>query len=271
MKKSVVQLIINLLIFPLIFTGCSSDKTAFQKDKKDLVENTSESNQEAHRTFIKEEKEHFVYYFTQQDESSIEDIDKILESNYKKIVNDLKPGNLPKIRIRIYPGLEEFHKAMGWTNSPDWAVGTGYGSNELRMVSPNNPGPSHNYDSILKVAVHEFTHVVTINITSFNSTNAWLWESIALYEANQFSDLNRVKSLKSGDYPKFTKISDSIKNPEIYSIGYTVIEYIKETWSMEAVRKLIINNGDIENTLGVTPDELEKGWYEYISKKYLQK
>ncbi|WP_432666578.1 hypothetical protein R9X47_09555 [Wukongibacter baidiensis] len=269
MKNLVIKVIINLLICTLIFSGCTNNKITSNEEKR-IVEDTSSTNSDGQNDFIMEEKEHFIYYFTLQDKDSITEIDKTLENNYKKVVNDLKPDNLPKIKIRIYPGLKTFHKGMGWSNYPDWAVGTAYGVDEVRIVSPNNPGPAHSYDAILQVAVHEFTHVVTNNISSFAYKNTWLWESIALYEANQFKNPKEIKDLKTDKYQKFTEIRDSIQRPEIYEIGYTIIEYIKYEWNMETVRNLIKNNGNVEKVVGITPNELEKGWYEYISKKYLE-
>lgn len=54
------------------------------------------------------------------------------------------------------------------------------------MVSPLNAESMHNYDSLMKVIVHEYTHVLVGNITP--TTDTYLNEGIAVVEANQIGD-----------------------------------------------------------------------------------
>ena len=55
----------------------------------------------------------------------------------------------------------------------------------------------------------------------------------------------------------------------IASVGYILLEYVVETWGMDVVISLIKNNGNISNLLGITIQEFELGWYQFVENKYL--
>lgn len=204
--------------------------------------------------------EHFKIHYTKDDESCIDKIAEKLEESYERIVHDLDAENVPIITVRIYPNLKEFHESItAFVRNPqDWMVGISPSSDLIQMVSPVNPGPRHNYDSIMQVAVHEFTHCVTYSISeSSNSYVTWLWESMALYEAGQSRNFYR------DNLPTIAEMNDS-ENTDIYSCGYSIADYIIEKWGMEGIRKLVKNNGDIEKALGISTEEFEKGWGVFV-------
>lgn len=217
--------------------------------------------------FLTKETKHFIYYFTTQDKSSINDISSQLESKSQQIIEELRAGNIPKVKVKIYPDLKTLHYSVGKPDAPDWSVGTAWGQNEIRIVSPNNPGPKHNYESILKVVVHEFAHTVTLNINPKHKT--WLWESIALYEAGQFRDPKTIAYLCKGEKPLFMNYTNTLINPQIYDFGYTIIEFIIKEWGIQSVHDLIVSNGDVQKVLGLSPQQFQDSWYQYVKDKYL--
>ncbi|MCF8010749.1 MAG: hypothetical protein K9L17_05550 [Clostridiales bacterium] len=223
--------------------------------------------------FETKETEHFNFYYTNVDDSSIGEISSTLEDNFDRIVNDLKPKSLPKFSVRIYPDLETYHKATGRPNAPDWSVGGFSGNREINMVSPNNPGPTHTYEEMLVVAVHEFAHGVTRHVAkdSYKHVPKWLKEAVALYEANQIRDSNNLEFMRKGNYPRFLQIVDNKDDYKvIYSIGYTIIEYVVDKWDIASVRELIKNKGDVQKVLGVSPNDFQQGWYNFVKEKYLE-
>lgn len=216
------------------------------------------------------ESEHFTLYYTKADQNSVHKIRDKLEENYDRIVEDLKPPELPRVQMNIYPNLEEFHKGINRKEAGNYLAGVALGPDKMSMVSPNFPGPEHSYDSIMQVAVHEFTHVVTNNLTAYPAPSmSWMYESIACYEADQFQDPKRIGSLLSGKYPTLAQLN---KDTQLtYHLGYTIIEYIRNTWGMNAVRDLITSSGNLPAVLGINEAEFEKDWYEYVRGKYLKK
>lgn len=217
------------------------------------------------------ESEHFAFYYTETDKSSITQVRDKLEENYDRVVEELKPLEMRNIKVKIYPDQAAYRKGVDRPDSPDWVVGTA-GKDELHMVSPNHPGPGKTYDTMLGVAVHEFVHCVTFNLTSYTSTGSlsWLYESIAVYEAGQFQNPQELQSLVKGKYPTLKQLNQSTEEPNVYDVGYTIIEYIRDTWGMNAVRDLITSSGNLPAVLGKNEAEFEKGWYEYVKGKYLK-
>ncbi len=216
------------------------------------------------------ESEHFTFYYTKTDQDSIHQLRDKLEENYDRIVEDLKPAEMPRVQMNIYPNLAEFHEGINRKEAGNYLAGIALGPDKMSIVSPNFPGPEHSYDSIMQVAVHEFTHVVTNNLTAYLAfpSMSWLYESIACYEADQFQDPKRMGSLLSGKYPTLAQLN---KDTQLtYRLGYTIIEYIRDTWGMSAVRDLITSSGNLPAVLGKNEAEFEKGWYEYVKGKYLK-
>ncbi len=207
----------------------------------------------------------FRAYYTEADQTAAQEILDLLETNHDRITTDLRPDKSGQYTVRIYPNLQEFHKDLNMPNAPDWAVGTAWGDSELRIVSPNNPGPSHTYDSMLQVAVHEFAHCVTLRLAAGRDPRKmiWLWESIALYEAGQDRDLSNVPYMQTGQYPRFLEITDQTQSTEIYQLGYSIADYIVTTWGWEGIRNLVLNTGDVTKALNVSEDEFYAGWYAF--------
>lgn len=228
------------------------------------------------KNYNKKESEHFIAYYTDNDLSIIDEVLSELEKNYTRIINDLKVQEMPKVELNIYPSLREYHKTLNpaWYPDgkiPNWSVGNANSDSEISIVSPINTGSSNkNYDSMLKVVVHEFTHSVSKVINPTIGQDArYLSEAIALYEADQFNDPSKYEYIKKGNYPTLEEIS-SRENTYEYNLGYVLIEYIVDKWGMDEVVDLIKEKGDIQKVLNITTEEFEKDWYKYIEDKYLK-
>jgi len=209
-----------------------------------------------------------VVYYARGHSSAAKDVLAVLEENQQRIIEDLRPVKKGKYAVRIYPTLQAFHEAMGSPDAPSSIVGMAWSDSELRMVSPGNPGPSHDYESMLKVAVHELAHCVTARVAVEKEAPAsvWLWESIALYEAGQARDVFALPSMQAGQVPRFLGLTQQDRSADIYQIGYTVADYLIRNWGWEGVRELVLASGDVTEVLGLTEDEFYAGWYEFVSK-----
>jgi hypothetical protein len=99
----------------------------------------------------------------------------------------------------------------------------------------------------------------------------WLWEAVAIYESGypRF-DPSKISYMKGGDYSSLTELNEDFnKGREIYQVGHALIEYIVRKWGSVSVVELIKTNGSIEFVLKISPEECEKGWYQYVEQTYL--
>jgi hypothetical protein len=219
---------------------------------------------------------HFIFYYDKQDKNSIGDIAGVLNDNFEKITSNYEAdADEKRIQIYIYPDLTTFHEAIGWPDAEDWVVGTASGGDAVKMVSPNNADASHNYDQMLQVAVHEFTHIVIANIEKTTAIPRWLSEGIAEYEAEQM-DENRKSAVRSKiiaeSVPTLNemKMSTSTEFGKMggYELSYTIVEYIVSEYGYEKLILLVRNPDDFTGAFGVSEADFETGWLGFINENY---
>ncbi|MBS4538488.1 hypothetical protein GOQ27_08430 [Clostridium sp. D2Q-11] len=263
-------LLIILLITSIAIIGCTEEVKSSNNEKSILTEEKTAKNEEQ----FTRETEHIKFYYYEKNAAYIGDMAETIEGEYDRIVEDLQVKNIDqKINFTIYPTLEEFHKAISMPDASDWIVGLCTGPYTLQMVSPNSDGLEleHDYNSLMNVATHEFTHALT-KIQYPKLGQRWLIESVALYETNQFYEPKSFSYLVEGNYPSIKELNatNGKSAEKVYNVGYILIEYINENWSMDEVRELLKENGDIERVLGVTEGEFEKEFYKYLEEEYLE-
>lgn len=116
---------------------------------------------------ISKETEAFIIYYETQDEEAVQDIADILEKTYKKINSEMKFNRTEKTKIYVYPDQKTF-QTKKYGNicriiGPKWYIGDNV-KDKVTIVSPLNPGPAHDYDSIVQAVVHEYVHTVVYHI-----------------------------------------------------------------------------------------------------------
>jgi hypothetical protein len=201
---------------------------------------------------------HFVIHYKDEDKSCVGDLANSLEKSYPKVVSDLKPKYVQVINVMVYHNTDELMNAMPTNNIKSQSGGMAISKYEFDILSPFT-GPSYEF-TIYKTAIHEFTHCIELCI---NTPPVWLSESIAQYESSGFYKPDTYK------YPSISEMNQNVtENPAVYYYGYTLIEYIVNKWGMDGVRKLLENNGDIQETFGISEQELQEGWHEFLRTKY---
>ncbi|MBO9702917.1 MAG: hypothetical protein J7604_22070 [Sporocytophaga sp.] len=212
----------------------------------------------------KSESDHFIFYYDDGlDTSKAQLIAEALEASYDSVINHLKPGSIPKIRIVIWSEKNQFEKDMG-----GWAPGAAgyvYDKEEVRLLYTGAPG-------MLRGAVHEFTHAVTLFISGSIANNPrWLWESVAQYECGEKTDLKKFSFIVNGEYPSLDELSKEQGSMQrIYPLGYCISEFIVNTWSYDGLRSLIVNNGNIKASFGIEQKDFEMQWHNFIEERYLK-
>jgi hypothetical protein len=214
---------------------------------------------------LREESEHFQFFFDGLSDAPIRPIAGALEENHDRVISDLGVASMPVVRVKVWRSTEGFYDEMVRLLGVRYSGADGYvyGGEELHVRLVN--------DAPIK-AVHEFAHVVSLNLNpTFSNNPRWLWEAVALYEAGQFVPPSRLNYMARGDYPSIQELNSDFGTGgnKIYSVGYVLAEYIIEGWGMDALRELITTNGDVSAVLGMSVDELQQGWHRWIEARYL--
>lgn len=201
--------------------------------------------------------------YDQTDSSIILIVSEELQRNYERILIDLSVEDIPKITIKIWGSYSHFLSDMQNDIGVIYNGATGYifGPTEIRVYKTNN---------VAKDIVHEFIHVVSMYVNPTIPNNPrWLWETIALYENNEFHDPNNISYLVDGRFPKLSELNgDFIESKKIYEVGYLLGEFILQKYGKELFVQLIKNNGDIQNTFNISEIDFEKQWELFVKTKY---
>lgn len=213
---------------------------------------------------LKKSTAHFTFLYSSIDSASVNHIASKLEGNYQKILTDFKIQSIPITIVRIYPDLKNFHQGINFPGAPGSVLATAFGKSDFRMVSPNVPG----LDSLMLMngVTHEFTHCVHLNIDYAPNNPRWLWEGVAMFEADWFFDPKEIEEVKNKQYPKLATLNNGME----YMLGYVIIEAIKDIWGFDAVIDLIKKRGDTQVALKVGEVQFEKEIFDHIYKKYIQ-
>lgn len=207
---------------------------------------------------------HFKIYYTVLDDNNIKEIADSLETGYHKITSHLQSGDLPVVNVHLYQDIAALQKV--YPDFPVWAVGQATSISEIHMITPNDP--KQDYQNMVRNIKHEFAHCVSIKINSNISNNPrWLWEAVALYEANFPWDPKMLDYLVKQQPPSIKDL-DEFSSPKIYEVGYFIAQFIAQTYGPGALKSLIQNNGNVKDTLKMTEEEFTKQWFGFVKKKY---
>lgn len=212
--------------------------------------------------------EHFTFYYTSYDSLFMHEIADSVENNYQRILSDLMTDSVAKTIVHFYRSHEELANAVRYIvpNLPVWAVGLSTAKDTIHMLAPKHP--EQNYEFMLVVLIHEFTHCVTLNINpGFANNPRWLWESIALYEARQFIHPNQLPYMVNHNPPTLSQLNN-FNNTQIYEVGYLLSEYIVLNWDRQHLKDMILSNGNTQQTLGLTYSQFQFNWFEFVKNRY---
>lgn len=216
------------------------------------------------------ESEHFIFYYEEKDKMAIEDIETALENMYEKINKTMNFTSDKKSKVYIYDDLKTFHKKkygyIGTMVGPDWYIGDNI-KDKIIIVSPLNPGPSHNYESVVQAAVHEYVHTVVYQINS--KTPKFLNEGLAGYLSGNTKPNYKINLIPTIED---TKISNPIKfgSSGMYGASYTYIHFLEEEYGMGKILDLVKTPKDYKKIFGVSEDDIYSNWIEFIRREYAE-
>ena len=198
--------------------------------------------------------EHFLLHYSDASAALVPAYARALEENWTRITNDLG-RTVPRIEGFFHPDPRSFTAATGYQ-----ATGSVEGPLRFHIVAiPLAP----------EVAVHEFAHNVTLALNPAAPDNPiWLWESVAVYEAGQLVEPSSVPCLV-GDFPSLAEVNRRDGPCSVYRVGFTIVEFIVESWGWDGLRALVVANGDIAQALGLSVPAFESRWKEFVERRYL--
>lgn len=218
--------------------------------------------------------DYFDFYLEDKDIKALNDLEKTLNKNFLELTDTLQTSFADKIAVIIYPDIKEFHKAINIENAPDWVVGAA-GKNELKMVSPLNPGNVHNYESLIKSIVHELCHSVVINVREQGQVGLpkWLDEGFAFYYAKQLTEEIRKDILigaKPSEFPSWEFLTHAgtveFGDNNGYFYSASIVEFLINNYGYASIRMLILQPNGFQNIFGLSEVDLEKKWRNYLTK-----
>jgi hypothetical protein len=224
---------------------------------------------------LRKETQHYIIYYTETDKSCINIVSDVLENNYKRITTNFNQQLQEKLIIEIHSDLTQLHIALGFPNAPDWIRG-GIGVGKIVIASPLNPPPGSEFDNVLNTAVHEFVHIIVNKIN--DETPRWLNEGIACYEAKDNNENWIRKTIKNGlvsnMIPTFKDLDtgedfETFFKRNGYQYSYTIVESIIEEFGYDKLYRLIKSPNNFVDVFGITENEMQSKWIEYIKKNYL--
>jgi hypothetical protein len=173
------------------------------------------------------------------------------------------------VTVTLYPDQESFRTAVVPLvgSVPSFASGLVSGPAAIHVLSPSLTS-RWSYSEGLVAIVHEFAHCVSLNLNPAIANNPrWLWETVALYEAEQIVDPRTLPYMTAHQPPTLAQLNN-IQDTSIYEVGGLIGEFIVETWGREALRDLVSTSGALESVVGLDETEFVSRWFDHVRSRY---
>lgn len=242
----------------IVSFGCTVDSAVIPEAKK-------ETSQPVPYPY---DSQHFRFYYTSYDSSVIRSLADSLEQHYQRITEHFVVDTMPKVNVYFYSTQEQLMEAVRPVvpDLPSWAIGLATASDQIHMLSPKHP--NYDYGYMRGVLVHEFAHSVTLHLRpNFGNNPRWLWESVAIYESGQFIHPNNLSYMVNNAPPTLTQMN-SFNNSFVYEVGYLIGEYIVAAHGYGVLKQLVMTNGNLSSTLGMTTAQFQTAWFNFAKNKY---
>ncbi len=193
---------------------------------------------------------HFDIEYTKKDEEYIELVVQKLKEKNLEIMSFFNLEKLSKnIQIKFWDSLEEyrdyFNERIKKYNKKvqDWEVGRSINDQkecriELLCLSERKKCKGHAEDTIddlLKVTIHEFTHICHFEYNNHHPTMTWFTEALATNLSNQYDTININCSLE-----------DILEGKAYYIHYYTMGKYLLDNYDKNYILELAKNKDLLE-------------------------
>lgn len=213
--------------------------------------------------------DNFRFVYSKKDELFVKNFSSKIDSLNSTLLGEFRSDSLPVTTYKLYPDLESYHNGVLTPGAPDWQKGRVWTENEIKLVSPTYLETELNEPISDDLLIHEYIHIIHWNkFGDPRNIPKWLWEGVALYKGCcAWNNIDQLEYLKKEKFPSLKKIN---WNAEFqYQLGYYLIEFVDIKWGWVKVVELMANNGNIQESLGLSIKTFEKEFYDYIKKEYL--
>lgn len=205
---------------------------------------------------------HFDIHAGQTAETTVADIATALESRYGRVVSDLETGDVARITVEVWSDeasfLAEMERFFGRRYN---ATGYVTGPTVLRVLA---------VPSVARNATHEMSHAISLRVNpTFGNRPRWLWESVALFENDEFVDPRSIAYVAQGRFPTLADLdADPDASRQVYEVGYLIGEFVVARAGRDGLLRLIRSNGDVTALGFASPAAFESDWASFVRARY---
>lgn len=195
-------------------------------------------------------------------------VSEVQSENISEVLSESVPSVMARLRVQDMPIV----KVFVWEDRDDFAYEFGEDARNVRGFIDSNEWEVHliNLGAPLGYsALHEYVHLISLAVNeNRGQIPLWLWESIAIYESRR-PPPPRPEDLTCIGQNRVPTLQELNSHPSnIYRIGYLLAEFIDAQWNYDAFRLLLLSNGDVPSTFGITEADFEELWLNYILTSY---
>jgi hypothetical protein len=205
---------------------------------------------------------HFEIHAGLAAEATLAEIAAGLESRYGRVTSDLATGEVERITVEVWSDeasfLAEMERFFGRRYN---ATGYVTGPTVLRVLA---------VPSVARNATHEMSHAISLRVNpTFANRPRWLWESVALFENDEFVDPRSMSSLAQGRFPTLGELdADANASRQVYEVGYLIGEFVVARAGRDGLLRLIRSNGDVTVLGFASPAAFESEWAAFVRARY---
>ena len=201
---------------------------------------------------------YFQFTYPAADAESVRSIAAAADTGVPGIIAELGANEMPHVRVTYYQSQSAMADAVRPIvgSIPSFASGLVTSSRDIHLVVSTEVIARRT-----TTLLHEFAHCVSLHRNPSIANNPrWLWETLAIYAARDRSNAPRLAAALAGPQPTFPQLN-SFDNTLIYDVGFSLGEFIVERGGIDALRALLISNGNTNAALGLSLDEFLAAWF----------
>lgn len=187
-------------------------------------------------------RENITLYY-EQEKQAAHAVLCAVEADLNRIAAQLTITTHPRVHLFVYdelPTLHEKYEVLYGRKPAEWVVGTCEG-NIILLVSPANPGEEHDFDSLVKVALHEMVHIYNQQLNA--SMFMWIDEGLASFLSKQNpEEYGYVIEYHPTFEEMQTNDSSIFADAEGYALSYFYIAHLFDVFGWDAVLTLAKTN-----------------------------
>jgi RNA polymerase sigma-70 factor (ECF subfamily) len=202
-----------------------------------------------------------------------DDFMAILRKNFRRITSALNYTPEAKVTYEIYPDQEALLGRQYHTVK--FTLGQFGRLNLVKIISPLNPGPNHDYQTVLQYSLSLYAKALAQQMNP--QIPVFLLYGIGEYIGREWSR-NQVQAgiasvYKQLELPsiKYMRVMDPMKFMRMRGreLSYTMLDFIVTRFGWDAFHRLLRDPVNLEAVLQRTPGQFELEWKQFMMERYM--